>query len=29
MFTRREGMDDLVNLRPSMFDDHQWFAGPE
>ncbi len=25
MFTRPEGMDQLVNLRPSMLDDHSWF----
>lgn len=25
MFTRPEGMDEIVNLRPSMLDDHQWF----
>lgn len=26
MFTRGEGMDDFVNLRPSMLDRHQWFV---
>lgn len=26
MFTRPEGLDWLVNLRPSMLDDHGWFA---
>jgi hypothetical protein len=26
MFTRMEGLDDFVNLRPSMLDDHAWFA---
>jgi hypothetical protein len=25
MFTRPEGLDDFVNLRPSMLDDHAWF----
>ena len=25
MFTRPEGMDDLVNLRPGMLDDRSWF----
>ena len=24
MFTRPEGMNDVVNLRPSMLDDHSW-----
>ena len=26
MFTRPEGLDSFVNLRPSMLDDHRWFA---
>jgi hypothetical protein len=26
MFTRPEGLDAFVNLRPSMLDDHRWFA---
>ena len=26
MFTRPPGMDWFVNLRPSMLDDHRWFA---
>ena len=26
MFTRPHGMDEFVNLRPSMFDDHGWFV---
>ena len=26
MFTRPEGLDDLVNLRPSVLDDHAWFV---
>jgi hypothetical protein len=26
MFTRPPGMDWLVNLRPSMLDDHAWFV---
>ncbi|QEL21572.1 GFA family protein [Bosea sp. F3-2] len=26
MFTCPEQLDDLVNLRPSMLDDHGWFA---
>lgn len=26
MFTRAEGMDWFVNLRPSMLDDHGWFV---
>lgn len=26
MFTRPEGLDWLVNLRPSMLDDHSWFV---
>jgi hypothetical protein len=26
MFTRPEGLDAFVNLRPSMLDDHSWFA---
>jgi hypothetical protein len=26
MFTRPEGMDEFVNLRPSMLDDHNWFV---
>lgn len=26
MFTRPEGMDHLVNLRPSMLDEHAWFV---
>jgi hypothetical protein len=26
MFTRLEGMDEFVNLRPSMLDDHGWFV---
>lgn len=26
MFTRAEGFDWFVNLRPSMLDDHRWFA---
>ena len=26
MFTRMEGLDDFVNLRPTMLDDHSWFA---
>lgn len=25
MFTRSEGMDWFVNVRPTMFDDHSWF----
>lgn len=25
MFTRPEGLDDFVNLRASMLDDHAWF----
>jgi hypothetical protein len=24
MFTRTEGMDEFVNLRPSMLDRHEW-----
>jgi hypothetical protein len=26
MYTRPDGMDDFVNLRPSMLDDHGWFV---
>ena len=26
MFTRMEGLDAFVNLRPTMLDDHRWFA---
>ncbi|HEY5710760.1 MAG TPA: GFA family protein [Allosphingosinicella sp.] len=26
MFTRAEGFDWFVNVRPSMLDDHHWFA---
>jgi hypothetical protein len=26
MFTRPEGMDAFVNLRPSMLDNHDWFV---
>ena len=26
MFTRADGMDWFVNLRPSMLDEHGWFA---
>ena len=26
MFTRVEGIDWIVNLRPSMLDDHEWFV---
>lgn len=26
LFTRPEGMDDLVNLRASILDDHAWYA---
>jgi hypothetical protein len=26
MFTRIEGMDWIVNLRPSMLDEHEWFV---
>jgi hypothetical protein len=26
MFTRPEGLDSFVNLRPSMLDDHSWFV---
>jgi hypothetical protein len=26
MFTRPEGMDELVNLRPTMLDRHGWFV---
>ena len=26
MFTRTEGMDAFVNLRPSMLDDHAWYV---
>jgi hypothetical protein len=26
LFTRPEGLDDLVNLRATMLDDHAWFA---
>ena len=26
MFTRPAGMDEFVNLRPSMLDDHGWFS---
>lgn len=26
MFTRPEGLDEIVNLRPSMLDDHGWFV---
>jgi hypothetical protein len=26
MFTRPEGFDEFVNLRPSMLDDHGWFV---
>ena len=25
MFTRPEGMDEFVNVRPSMLDEHRWF----
>ena len=26
MFTRPEGMDEFVNLRPSVLDEHHWFV---
>jgi hypothetical protein len=26
MFTRIEGMEQMVNLRPTMLDDHLWYA---
>jgi hypothetical protein len=26
VFTRPEGMDEFVNLRPSILDDHSWFV---
>ncbi|AXS40324.1 GFA family protein [Breoghania sp. L-A4] len=26
MFTRIEGLDAFVNVRPSLFDDHAWFS---
>ena len=26
LFTRAEGMDDIVNLRPTMLDRHDWFV---
>lgn len=26
MFTRPPGIDDFVNLRPTMLDDHAWFT---
>jgi hypothetical protein len=26
MFTRPDGMEEFVNLRPSMLDDHAWFV---
>ncbi len=26
MFTRIEGVDAFVNVRPSLFDDHRWFV---
>lgn len=26
MFTRPEGMDEMVNVRATMLDDHAWFA---
>lgn len=26
MFTRIEGVDAFVNVRPSLFDDHSWFV---
>lgn len=26
MFTRMQGLDAFVNLRPTMLDDHSWFA---
>lgn len=26
MFTRPEGMDDMVNVRATMLDDHAWFS---
>jgi hypothetical protein len=26
MFTHPEGMDEFVNLRPSILDDHSWFV---
>lgn len=26
LFTRPEGLDELVNLRASMLDDHAWFV---
>jgi hypothetical protein len=26
MFTRPDGMDEFVNLRPSMLDEHSWFV---
>jgi len=26
MFTRAEGLDWMVNLRPTMLDDHEWFV---
>jgi hypothetical protein len=25
MFTRPEGLDEFVNVRPSMLDEHRWF----
>jgi len=26
MYTKTEGMDEFVNLRPSMLDDHAWYV---
>jgi hypothetical protein len=26
MFTRSEGLEWFVNVRPTMFDDHAWFT---
>jgi hypothetical protein len=26
MFTRTEGMDEFVNIRPTMLDRHEWFV---
>jgi hypothetical protein len=26
MFTRPQGLDEIVNLRPTMLDDHGWFV---
>ena len=25
MFTRHEGLDDIINIRATMLDDHAWF----